>query len=72
MTFSRYTLRPHLRAALMTFLVHHNPFYLLSALCMVAACLAPRARALTKQERFRRAQMGRTTYRIDAHVHERR
>jgi len=36
---------------------------------MVAACLAPRALALTKQERFRRAQMGRTTYRIDVHVH---
>ena len=54
MTFSRYTLRPHLRAMLMTFLVHHNPFYLLSALCMVAACLAlneglsPRAGEMTK------------------------
>ncbi|HEX4795934.1 MAG TPA: hypothetical protein VH370_19250 [Humisphaera sp.] len=40
MTFSRYTLHPTVRAALLRFLVHHNPFYLLSALCMVAACLA--------------------------------
>jgi hypothetical protein len=53
-TFSRYTLRPRLRAVLMTFLVHHNPFYLLSALCMVAACLAlnqglsPHAGEMTK------------------------
>jgi len=53
-TFSRYTLRPTLRAALMGFLVHHNPFYLLSALCMVAGCfainsgLAPRTAELPK------------------------
>lgn len=40
MTETRYTLRPTLRAALMAFLVHHNPFYLLSALCMVSACFA--------------------------------
>jgi hypothetical protein len=53
-TFSRYTLRPTLRAALVAFLVHHNPFYLLSALCMVAACfalnqgLSPHAGEMTK------------------------
>jgi len=40
MTFSRYTLRPSFRAALLAFLVHHNPFYLLSALFMVAGCYA--------------------------------
>lgn len=35
-----YTLRPSLRSALLAFLVHHNPFYLLSALCMLAGCYA--------------------------------
>lgn len=35
-----YTLRPSLRAALLGFLVHHNPFYLLSALSMLAGCYA--------------------------------
>jgi len=54
MTFSRYTLRPSFRAALLAFLVHHNPFYLLSALFMVAGCyalnsgLAPRTGDLGK------------------------
>ncbi|HXE55248.1 MAG TPA: hypothetical protein VN541_19650 [Tepidisphaeraceae bacterium] len=54
MTISNYTLRPSLRAALLTFLVHHNPFYLLSALSMLAGCyalnsgLAPRAGDLSK------------------------
>lgn len=40
MTQSAYTLRPSLRSALLAFLVHHNPFYLLSALCMLAGCYA--------------------------------
>jgi hypothetical protein len=40
MTLPRYRLRPTLRAALVSFLVHHNPFYLLSALSMVAGCYA--------------------------------
>ncbi|HEY2589081.1 MAG TPA: hypothetical protein VGI81_25280 [Tepidisphaeraceae bacterium] len=35
-----YTLRPSFRAALLGFLVHHNPFYLLSALSMLAGCYA--------------------------------
>ena len=54
MTLTGYTLRPSLRAALLTFLVHHNPFYLLSALCMLAGCyalnsgLAPRTGQLGK------------------------
>jgi len=39
-TISVYTLRPSLRAALLTFLVHRNPFYLLSALSMLAGCYA--------------------------------
>jgi hypothetical protein len=53
-TFSRYTLRPSVRARLLDFLVHHNPFYLLSALCMLAGCyatnsgLAPRTGDLRK------------------------
>lgn len=37
---SVYLLRPSLRSLLVTFFVHHNPFYLLSALCMVAGCYA--------------------------------
>lgn len=37
---SAYTLRPSLRSALLAFLVHHNPFYLLSALSMLAGCYA--------------------------------
>lgn len=40
MTTTNYTLRPSLRSLLLTFLVHHNPFYLLSALCMLAGCYA--------------------------------
>lgn len=40
MTLPAYTLRPSLRAALLTFLVHQNPFYLLSALSMLAGCYA--------------------------------
>ncbi|MDB5293250.1 MAG: hypothetical protein JWL69_4491 [Phycisphaerales bacterium] len=41
MTFvPRYTLRPSVRSLLVGFLVHRNPFYLLSALCMVAGCFA--------------------------------
>lgn len=35
-----YFLRPSVRSLLVTFFVHHNPFYLLSALCMVAGCYA--------------------------------
>lgn len=30
--------RPRLRDVLLGFFVHHNPFYLLSALCMIAGC----------------------------------
>lgn len=37
---SAYTLRPSFRSALTAFLVHHNPFYLLSALSMLAGCYA--------------------------------
>ncbi len=37
---SHYFLRPSIRTLLVTFFVHHNPFYLLSALCMVAGCYA--------------------------------
>ncbi|MDB5298200.1 MAG: hypothetical protein JWO31_4183, partial [Phycisphaerales bacterium] len=33
-----YALRPRFRQLLLGFLVHHNPFYLLSALCMIAGC----------------------------------
>ena len=40
MTLSAYTLRPSFRAVLLTFLVHRNPFYLLSALSMLAGCYA--------------------------------
>ncbi|MDB5301997.1 MAG: hypothetical protein JWO87_3660, partial [Phycisphaerales bacterium] len=41
MTFvPRYTLRPSVRSLFVGFLVHRNPFYLLSALCMVAGCFA--------------------------------
>jgi len=40
MTTSAYTIRPTVRAVLLAFLVHHNPFYLLSALCMIAGCYA--------------------------------
>jgi len=35
-----YSVRPSFRSLLASFLVHHNPFYLLSALCMVAGCFA--------------------------------
>src|SRR5215212_8922104 len=35
-----YSIRPTLRRTLHAFLVHHNPFYLLSALCMIAGCYA--------------------------------
>ncbi|MDB5332816.1 MAG: hypothetical protein JWP03_3967 [Phycisphaerales bacterium] len=55
MTFvPRYTLRPSVRSLLVSFLVHRNPFYLLSALCMVAGCyalnsgLAPRTAEVPK------------------------
>jgi hypothetical protein len=50
----RYTLRPSVRSLLVGFLVHRNPFYLLSALCMVAGCyalnsgLAPRTAEVPK------------------------
>jgi hypothetical protein len=53
-TITHYTLRPSFRAALVSFFVHHNPFYLLSALCMLAGCyalnsgLAPRTGDLGK------------------------
>ena len=40
MTLRAYTLRPSFRAALLTFLIHQNPFYLLSALSMLAGCYA--------------------------------
>jgi hypothetical protein len=40
MTTSTYTIRPSARATGLSFLVHHNPFYLLSALCMIAGCYA--------------------------------
>lgn len=40
MTTLSYTIRPSVRAVLLAFLVHHNPFYLLSALCMIAGCYA--------------------------------
>ena len=40
MTLPTYTLRPSVRATLNTFLIHHNPFYLLSALSMLAGCYA--------------------------------
>ncbi|HEY8750512.1 MAG TPA: hypothetical protein VIM11_21180 [Tepidisphaeraceae bacterium] len=40
MTLLSYTLRPSIRKSLATFFVHHNPFYLLSALCMLAGCYA--------------------------------
>jgi hypothetical protein len=33
-----YSVRPRVRHLLVTFLFHHNPFYLLSALCMIAGC----------------------------------
>ncbi|QOV87667.1 hypothetical protein [Humisphaera borealis] len=33
-----YSIRPRFRTLLLTFLVHHNPFYLISALCMIAGC----------------------------------
>jgi hypothetical protein len=39
-TLSAYSLRPSLRNALLAFLVHRNPFYLLSALSMLAGCYA--------------------------------
>ena len=54
MTLTSYTLRPSLRSLLITFLVHHNPFYLLSALSMLAGCyalnagLAPRTAEIGK------------------------
>jgi hypothetical protein len=32
--------RPGFSPALASFLIHHNPFYLLSALCMIAGCFA--------------------------------
>lgn len=54
MTLSHYVLRPSLRARLLNFLVHHNPFFLLSALCMLLGCyainsgLAPRTGDLPK------------------------
>src|SRR5207253_1919574 len=40
MVQSHTRLRPGLGAVLCSFLVHHNPFYLLSALSMVAGCYA--------------------------------
>lgn len=40
MTLSHYVLRPRLRDLLLQFLVHKNPFYLLSALSMIAGCFA--------------------------------
>lgn len=33
-----YQLRPRARQILLAFFVHHNPFYLLSALCMIVGC----------------------------------
>lgn len=54
MTLSHYVLRPRLRDLLLQFLVHKNPFYLLSALSMIAGCfainsdLSPRAGELGK------------------------
>lgn len=39
-TLSHYVLRPRLRDLLLQFLVHKNPFYLLSALSMIAGCFA--------------------------------
>ena len=54
MTISHYTLRPSFRAAIVSFFVHHNPFYLISALCMLSGCyalnsgLAPRTGDLGK------------------------
>ncbi len=54
MTLTNYTLRPSLRSLLVTFLVHHNPFYLLSAVSMLAGCyalntgLAPRTAEIGK------------------------
>lgn len=38
MTLNNYTLRPSVRASVRAFLVHQNPFYLLSALCMLGGC----------------------------------
>jgi hypothetical protein len=38
--FRSHTLRPKVRSLLFAFLAHHNPFYLLSALCMIAGCYA--------------------------------
>ena len=35
-----YTLNPSLRAKIRAFLIHQNPFYLLSALSMLAGCYA--------------------------------
>ena len=40
MTFSNYTLNPSVRAKVRAFLIHQNPFYLLSALSMLAGCFA--------------------------------
>ena len=48
MTIASYTLRPSLRSLLVTFLVHHNPFYLLSAVSMLLGCYALNAGLATR------------------------
>lgn len=48
MTIANYTLRPSLRSLLLTFLVHHNPFYLLSAVSMLIGCYALNAGLATR------------------------
>ena len=45
-----YRLRPSLRAVLLAFLVHHNPFYLLRRLCMIAGCYALNGPGLQRGE----------------------
>lgn len=40
MTTASHALRPSLRSLLQRFLVHHNPFYLLSAVSMLIGCYA--------------------------------
>jgi hypothetical protein len=47
-TIASYTLRPSLRSLLLTFLVHHNPFYLLSAVSMLIGCYALNAGLATR------------------------
>lgn len=40
LVYRTQTLRPTFRSLLVAFLFHHNPFYLLSAFCMIAGCYA--------------------------------